>query len=103
MPAAILWSVRARDDLLALYVAIGVHDPAAAERLIDRIEMRAAQLADQPRMGPRRPDIRPTARLLIEAPHLILYETIPDADDTPVASVRIVAVIDGRRDPATWI
>lgn len=42
-------------------------------------------------------------RILVEAPHLILYETVPDTDAGPVESLRIVAVIDGRRDPLTWI
>lgn len=103
MPAEVVWSTRARDDLLALYVAIGVHDPAAAERLIDRIAVRADQLAGQPRMGPRRAEIRPTLGILVEAPHLILYEMVPDTDSGPVETVRTVAVIDGRRDPPTWI
>ena len=53
------------------------------------------QLADQPRMGVRRPDIRPSTRMLVEAPFLLLYETIPDTD---VECVEIVRVVDGRRD-----
>lgn len=65
--------------------------------------MRVEQLAGQPRLAPRRAEIRPTLRILVEAPHLILYETIPDTDAGPVETVRIVAVIDGRRDPLTWI
>ncbi|KQP86232.1 plasmid stabilization protein [Methylobacterium sp. Leaf119] len=96
--AEVVWSRLARTDLLDIYVSIGSHDPAAAERLYDRIEERARQLALQPRMGPRRPEIRPSTRILVETPFLILYETIPDTDDAPVREVEIVRVLDGRRD-----
>ena len=58
----------------------------------------AARPGAQPRLGPRRPEIRPTTRVLVEAPYLILYETVPDADDQPVSEVEIVRVLDGRRD-----
>ncbi|MGX5774256.1 type II toxin-antitoxin system RelE/ParE family toxin [Methylorubrum zatmanii] len=98
MPVEVVWSRLARLDLIDLYLAIGSRDPAAAERIYDRLEERAAQLARQPRMGPRRPDIRPSTRVLVEAPFLILYETIPDADACPVEEVEIVRVLDGRRD-----
>ncbi|MGU3536387.1 type II toxin-antitoxin system RelE/ParE family toxin [Methylobacterium sp. A54F] len=98
MAVRLIWSTLARDALLDLYIRIGRENPAAAERFYDRIEERAAQLADQPRMGPRRPDIRPSARILVEAPYLILYETVPASDEGPVACVAIVNVVDGRRD-----
>ncbi len=49
-------------------------------------------------MGRRRPDIRETARVLVEAPYLILYETIPDTDEGPLTAVEIVTIVDGRRD-----
>ncbi|WP_435053584.1 type II toxin-antitoxin system RelE/ParE family toxin [Mesorhizobium australicum] len=70
----------------------------AADRYYDRLEARAMQLADQPRMGVSRPDIRRSARMLVEAPFVMLYETIPDTDDGPVEWVEIVRVVDGRRD-----
>jgi len=34
--------------------------------------------------------------MLVEAPFVLLYETIPDTDDGPVEWV--VRVVDGRRD-----
>jgi toxin ParE1/3/4 len=49
-------------------------------------------------MGPRRPDIHPAARILLEGPYLILYRTQPDTDDGPISEVEIVRVVDGRRD-----
>jgi toxin ParE1/3/4 len=36
--------------------------------------------------------------MLVEAPYVILYETIPDADQGPVDIIQIVRVVDGRRD-----
>ncbi len=39
--------------------------------------------------------------MLVEAPYIILYETVPDADGDKIRSVEIVRVIDGRRDVQT--
>ena len=55
-------------------------------------------MADQPQLGQRHPEIAASARMLVEAPYVILYETIPDADQGPVDIVQIVRVVDGRRD-----
>jgi toxin ParE1/3/4 len=49
-------------------------------------------------MGVRRSDIRPSMRMLVESPYLILYRTDPDTDDGTVRAVEIIRIIDGRRD-----
>ena len=98
MAARVVWSPAARADLIDIYLTIGGESLRAADRYYDRLESRAMQLADQPRMGVRRPDIRPSTRMLVEAPFLLLYETIPDTDDGFVERVEIVRVVDGRRD-----
>ena len=98
MPTELVWSNQARTDLLEIYVLIGLEQPAAAERYFDRIESKAELLRSQPRMGVRRPDIRPSMRMLVEAPYLPLYRTDPDTDEGPIGAVEIVRVIDGRRD-----
>ena len=77
MAFRLVWSPAARTDLIDIYVTIGSENIRAADRYYDRLEARAMQLADQPRMGVRRPDIRPSARMLVEAPFVLLYETIP--------------------------
>lgn len=92
------WSKQAREDLLDIYVVIGLDNARAAERILDRLEHRAGMLREQPRLGPRRSDIRPAMRVLVENPYLILYETTPDTDDGPVVHIEIVRVVDGRRD-----
>jgi len=84
--------------LLEIYALIGLEQPAAAERYFDRIEAKAKLLQSQPRMGLRRPDIRPSVRMLVEAPYLLLYRTLPDTDDGPVDAVEIIRLVDGRRD-----
>lgn len=94
------WTLEAREDLLRIYVLIGLEQPAAAERYYDRIEAKAALLATQPRMGVRRSEIRPAMRMLVETPYLILYRTEPDMDEGPVEKVEIVRVVDGRQDLA---
>ncbi|BCH03314.1 hypothetical protein MesoLj131b_53130 [Mesorhizobium sp. 131-2-5] len=77
MAVRLVWSPAARTDLIDIYVTIGSENIRAADRYYDRLEARAMQLADQPRMGVRRPDIRPSARMLVEAPFVLLYKTIP--------------------------
>ncbi len=98
MPIELIWSNQARADLLDIHLLIGVDQPAAAERYLDRIEAKFELLRSQPRMGVRRSDIRPSMRMLVEAPYLLLYRTLPDTDEGPVDSVEIIRVIDGRRN-----
>ena len=98
MPTRLTWSAQARDDLVDIYVLIGLEQPAAAERYFDRIEAKAELLRSQPRMGVRRSDIRKSMRMLVEFPYLILYSTAPDTDGGPVTDIEIVRIIDGRRE-----
>jgi toxin ParE1/3/4 len=60
-------------------------------------------LKSQPRMGVRRSDIRPSMRMLVEAPYLLLYRTNPDIDEGPIGTIEIIRIIDGRRDLAELI
>lgn len=92
------WSKRAREDLLQIYVAIGLQNVSAAEAFYDRLESLAATLTEHPRKGPRRRDIRPSVRMLVERPYLILYELTPDTEHGPVERIEILRVVDGRRD-----
>jgi toxin ParE1/3/4 len=98
MIAELTWHPQAREDLLDIYVTIGFDNPDAARRFYATIETRAATLVHHPRLGPRRPDIRPSVRILVEGPYLILFETHPDTDEGSIDEVVIVRVVDGRRD-----
>ena len=81
-----------------IWLTIAADNPSAATRIVRAIGARIDQLADHPRLGPRRPDIQRAARVLVEGPYLILFETHPDTDEGLVEWVEIVRVIDGRRD-----
>jgi len=83
---------------LHCYVTIGLENADAAERIYTAVEGRVGLLSRFPRMGPRRPEIAPTARMLVEGSYLVLYELHPDTEDGPVESVEIVRVVDGRRE-----
>ena len=98
MSVEVVWRPGARRDLLDIYVRIAFDSPQAADRFYDTMEARAETLTRHPRLGPRRPDIRPATRMLVEGPYLLLYETVPDSDDGPIERVDIVRVVDGRRD-----
>jgi toxin ParE1/3/4 len=98
MAVEVVWSPQARRDLLNIYFFIGLDNPAAAERLCTAIETKANALGHFPRLGRRRPEIRPSVRMLVEGPYLILFETHPDTDEGQIDQVEIVRVVDGRRD-----
>jgi toxin ParE1/3/4 len=97
MPAEVIWSPQARDDLLKIYLLIGREQPSSAERYFARIEEKVEHLRSDPRMGPRKREIRRDARMLVEAPYLILYCTHPDTDEGPVDAIEVVRIVDGRR------
>jgi toxin ParE1/3/4 len=98
VPADLSWTRQAREDLIEIYTYIGFDSPSAAERIFDAVQAKAELLADYPRMGVRRSDIRPSTRMLIEGPYLILYETHPDRDEGIIEAVEIVRIVDGRRN-----
>jgi len=98
---AVLLSPAAERDLEDIWLAIAADNRRAATRILRLIAARIEGLADHPRLGPRRTDIRPGARMLIAGRYLVLYETHPDTDEGPLDAVEIVRVIDGRRDLPT--
>jgi toxin ParE1/3/4 len=98
MKPKLLWSPQAREDLLDIYITIGLDNPSAAERLYAAIEAHAARLIVHPRLGVRRPEIAPSARMLTEGSYLLLYETHPDTDDGAIRQIEIVRIVHGHRD-----
>lgn len=98
MKPALLWTPQAREDLLDIYVTIGLDNPSAAERVYTAIEDLAARLIAHPRLGVRRPEISPSARTLSVGPYLVLYQTHPDTDHGPMRKIEIVRIVHGHRD-----
>lgn len=89
--AALMFSQRAREDLIEIWLRVAADDVGAADRVLDRLERAAINLTENPRMGPARDDIRPGLRYLVSDAHLLLYRI---ADD----GVEVVRVVHGRRD-----
>ena len=81
---------RARRDLLDLWLDIAADNPAAADRVYDRIEARIEILKGFPEAGAPRPELAADARFLVEPPYLILYRLVPEG-------VQIVRVVHGAR------
>jgi toxin ParE1/3/4 len=94
----LLRTPQARLDLVEIYTYIGLDNPSAAERIFDAVQARVELLIEYPRLGVRRPEIRPSTRILIEGPYLILYETHPDSDEGRIDAAEIVRIVDGRRN-----
>ncbi len=67
MAANLTWRPQAREDLLIIYEFIGLDNPAVAERLFTPIENKTPLLVRYPRMGPRRPDIQSSVRIIARA------------------------------------
>ena len=88
----VTYSAMARADMVDLWVWIaGKSGPDAADTITDRIERRIAMLADNPMLGPARPDIAEGARHLTCERWLALYRVKPDG-------VQIARVVDGAQD-----
>ncbi len=81
-----------------IWLTISHDAPAAADRYLRRFAKRIEQLAEHPRLGPRRDDIEPFLRMLLVSPYAIFYRLSPDRDDEPADRVEIIRILDGRRD-----
>jgi toxin ParE1/3/4 len=99
----VILSPEADRDLQDIWLTIATDNPTTATRIVRALGSRIDQLVDHPRLGPRRGDIRPATRMLVEGAYLILFETVPDTDDGPIDRIEIIRVLDGRRDLARLI
>jgi toxin ParE1/3/4 len=87
----VLHTARARRDLIDIWLEVSSDDAAAADDLYNRLEARVEVLKRFSEAGPRRPDIAPDARVLMEPPYLILYRIIR-------SNVQIVRVLHSARN-----
>lgn len=94
--AKVRFTPGAEADLFEIWSTIAVDNLRAADKVVERI-MHAAQLAaEQPLMGAARPELSPTARILVQGRYVALYEPQPDG-------VLVIAVVHGMRDPDSWL
>ena len=89
--ARVFFTRQAREDLIDIWLQIAEDDPQAADRVLDRLDEAASQLAQHPEMGAARGDIRPGLRYQISGSYLLLYRLTD-------AGVEIVRAVHGRRD-----
>jgi toxin ParE1/3/4 len=89
------WEVRrtrrAEADLVDIWIYIAADSPAAAERVIRRLEAAEGRLAQFPEMAPLREELLPGVRAWAVGEYLIFYRVDPDA-------VEILRILHGARD-----
>lgn len=83
----------AKQDLRSIWSYIAEDNPSAADRTLDTLNDKIRLLADNPLLGPARPDIAPDLRYLVSDNYLILYRAISDGVD-------VVRVLHGARNLA---
>lgn len=87
---------RAQQDLSEIWHHIAADNEAAADRFITRLFDKFELAAIHPEIGPSRPELSETARLLIEGRYLAIYEPAP-------YGVLIITIVHGMRDPTQWL
>jgi toxin ParE1/3/4 len=88
----VVYSPRARRDILGVLEYIAREDPGVAAAFVTRLEHHCSLLAGTPQMGRERPDVGPGVRSLVEGSYLIFYKFNRDTD-----RVNILRVWHGRR------
>ena len=78
-------------DLEEIWFFIAQDDPVAADRLLDLLENKCNLLADNPQMGPARPDIAKDLRYHPVGNYLLLYRITS-------RGIGLVRVVHGARD-----
>lgn len=83
-------TAQAEQDLIDLWLYIAQDNPDAADRMLDELESKFQLLAEQPYLGPARPEIAQEMRLFPVGSYLILYREV-------TGGVEIVRVVHGAR------
>lgn len=87
---------RAEQDLRDIWNTIAPDNETAADALLLRIFGKLDLAAGQPQMGVARPDLSPTARILVEGRYIVIYEPMP-------YGILAVAIVHGMRDAEAWL
>lgn len=87
----VVYTRRARKDLVEIGEYIAADSPRAADRLIDGLMDRATLLSENPQIGSFRGDIAEGMRLFPVGNYLLLYREI-------ASGIEIVRVLHGARN-----
>lgn len=85
----------AEDDLLEIYVTIGMENEPAARRQVDRIRAAVRRLHDYPYSASPRPDVAPDARGIAIGHYVALHRVTTD-------DVQIVRIMHMAQDPSAF-
>lgn len=90
----VVWSKRSREHIAALHAYVANHDPAAVDRVANRIiELTGTLFDEQPNAG-RPGRVSGTRELVItKTPYIVAYRT----DDSGVTVLAVLAVLHGSR------
>jgi len=89
--SALKFSRRSQHDLNKIWDRIAEDDRAAAERFAADIRQKCRLLADNPRLGRARDELRPGLRSFPVRRFLIFYRPLPDG-------IQVVRVVHGARN-----
>lgn len=87
-------TTQAEDDLIEVWTYIAQENPAAADQLLDEIDVKCRLLTEHPRLGAARPDIASELRYLPVGSYLLMYLEIAHG-------IELVRVVHGGR--GGWI
>jgi toxin ParE1/3/4 len=94
--ADVAFRPRAQRDINAIWAYMAAHDPRTADAFVSRETEKCELAARFPAMGPARPEIGPSTRILLVRRYVIVYEPRPGGID-------VIAIVHGARDPDTWL
>ncbi len=80
----------ARDDATDIWLSIAIHDVAAADRVVEKLDRKIATLSEFPLTGRMR-DMDTGLRSVPVGRYLILYFPLPDGVD-------VLRIVHGARD-----
>jgi toxin ParE1/3/4 len=83
-------TAQAEEDLIDVWTYVAKDNLGAADRVLDRIDEVCASLAENPRLGPARPDLAEGLRYFVAGSYLVIYREAP-------GGVEIVRVVHGAR------
>jgi len=89
--ASVHRSPLARQDYRDIWRYIANDNPAAANRLLWRIDAKLERYADNPRRGATRDNLTPGLRSFPVGNYLVFYRIVPDG-------IELVRVLHGARD-----